>query len=163
MPGLSGQLRALGEVPSRIYKTADETVNNSATYQDDDELSGIGLKAGTTYALRIALRHMGETTGDHKLRLALPAGAVWVTGGSFRTEAGSGAFNPSVGDASIAFTAEWRFEVLGAADQSVMDVSGFVIVGGTPGNLDVQWAQIIPTVADTKVLAGSYVELQEAA
>ena len=159
--GLSSAPAAGG--PTRVYKTADETVNSSNVYQDDDELSGVALAANTVYAIRLVVRHSGTVVADHKLQLALPAGATWLTEADYRCTASSSAWHPSVGSAAIAFSTEWTFSPIGASDESVMNITGYVIVAGTAGNLDVQWAQNTAEASDTKVLEGSYLEYQEAA
>jgi hypothetical protein len=47
----------------------------------------------------------------------------------------------------------------GTAADLVMDAWGLVIMGGTAGTLQTQWAQNTANVSDTIVKAGSFLEL----
>ena len=50
----------------RIWKTADETVNNSIAVQDDNHLS-FSIAANEIWEFRIVLIHIGNATADLKV------------------------------------------------------------------------------------------------
>ena len=159
----SGSLSSSSGGPSRVYKTADETVNNSATFQDDDELVTTTLEANAVYAFRLVVRHSGTTTSKHKITFSLPAGASWVSEADYRSTGASSAWNPTAGSADISFSTQWTFQVIGPSDQSVMNITGFIVMGENAGVAQVQWAQNVATAEDTKQLIGSYLEWEKAA
>ena len=51
-------------------KTAEEIVNNSTTFQDDDHITGITLTANTNYSFILQLQCTTGTTSDIKMHFA---------------------------------------------------------------------------------------------
>ena len=157
----SGSLAATGDTILRVFKTATETVNNSTTLQDDDELV-LPVVADTIYRFRLLLRISGTTTEQGKFNVDLPAGGNVIFGGSHR-QGGSYATFWTAGSAAIAFSAQPRlFGVVTNADQELHLFEGIMIIGGTGGNAQIQWAQYTAGLTDLSVLPGSFLELQAA-
>lgn len=135
-----------------IRKTADETVNNSATLQNDDVLL-LALAANETWYFTLVFSHVGNGTADIQYAFTVPAGATLKWGCIARTDT-----SDSFGGCTD-ITSSGTAEPAGAGTGNRIVLSmGVVANGGTAGNLQLQWAQNVATVVDTKVLANSYLE-----
>jgi len=143
--------------PIFVRKASDETVNNTATLQNDDELVAAVL-ANATYEVFLRLIVNSGTTPDFKYAFTVPASAT----GSAQLYTGS---NPDTAASSLqgpaSITATGAASGVGA-DQVII-VQGILIVAATPGNLQFQWAQNTATVANSSVKANSYLKLQRVA
>jgi len=161
LPGAGAKLRAtvlealITEVrPLYARKTADETVNGSASLQNDDHLA-IVLAASATYEIDVQLFYSSASTPDIKFALTFPTGATcsWAPIGyksdgtnfeaEFRTstwQAASGTSNAVAGT---------------AATYDAALIKGIIRVGSTAGTLQVQWAQNTSNGSNTTVKADS--------
>lgn len=138
----------------RKHKTADETVNNSDTLQDDDDLAGYSLTAGEYYQINGFLYVNSDTTADFQLAmtftnapqelvLSVDAGGAATAGILTTATAGNGL--------SVAFT---------SGGNAPLHIKGFIKANAsTGGTVDLQWAQDTANPSDTKVLDGSWLEL----
>ena len=59
--------------PLFVRKTSDETVNNSTTLQNDDQLA-LAVEANATYWLSMRLIMSSGTTPDFKMLFTFPSG-----------------------------------------------------------------------------------------
>jgi len=127
-----------------ILKSADEIVNNSTTYQDDNELFlPVGVNQYWTFELYAIFT--GNATADIKFTFTVPAGAVmfWGVQGYFdgntdlrdQTQAVVGAAN-------------------GATERGVL-LQGIIDTAAAAGNMQLQWAQNVANASDTTVIKGS--------
>lgn len=135
-------------VPAVARKTADETVNNSATFQNDDHMA-LSVVANAQYELYGEWRYNSGATPDIKFQWTFPTGLTmrWNI------------YGPVAGWTSFALTQADGAALDGATDIAVQ-VGGIVLVGSTAGTLRVQWAQNTANASDTKVLTGSYIRLK---
>jgi len=140
-PALIASHAALFGLHSKIIlKTADETVNNSSTLQDDNELF-LAIGANEIWLFWLFFWGNSGTTPDFKIGWAIPSGA-------------SGVFDSIVtAVASTSLTA--TLIISGFAASYLYRFYGEIKNGATAGNLQFQWAQNTATVSDTKVLANS--------
>ena len=60
-----------GSGPTTVYKTADETVNNSTTLQDDDHIS-LSVLANEVWAFHMVLHSSSDATPDIKVGWSVP-------------------------------------------------------------------------------------------
>ena len=139
-----------GNTFARVVKKVDETVTSSSTLQDDDELK-VALSANKTYGIMLFILLESSFTPDYKHAFTIPSGAT-ITGNHSTAELYHG--NAASGDISADMTAS-------ASGTSTATISHFlimgrVIVGGTAGDVQYQWAQDVSDAAATKVLEGSY-------
>lgn len=125
----------------RVYKSAEETVNNSDVLQDDNHLL-FAVGANEAWAFNMVLYMNSGTTPDIKLQINVPSGAT----GFYDSPTG-------VPSAMTAFGSPQTQSTSGSDQQ--MFFTGTVINGATPGNLQLQWAQNLATLSDTKILKGS--------
>jgi hypothetical protein len=130
-------------------KTADETVNNSGTLQNDDHLS-IAVGANEIWIVRMALNLTIRAASDFQWAFTLPSGG---TATALRM---SGDFTVNVGTPDQSQDATAAITVLSSGLQTI-GYGGAVIVktAGTSGTAQLQWAQNTATPEDTSVLVGS--------
>lgn len=129
-------------------KTADESMTSDTTLQNDDHLV-VTLEASTTYVFELVL-FVSEGGGSVKAAFVVPSGSslIWdsdsaVTG--FVTASGSSErITTTTGD-------------------STARLGGRVTTGGTPGDLQLQWAQNGSTPATSTLKAGSWIEARKVA
>jgi hypothetical protein len=132
-----------------VRKTADETVNNSATLQNDDVLLA-AVAANQVYEFELQFHYNSGTTPDIKFGWTFPSGLTMVYdiysvgGGSFLGYGQTQATVP-------------------ALDGLGSPIGGLAkgIIAGTyaAGTLQLQWAQNTANASNTIVLAGSYLKL----
>lgn len=147
----AAQLEAL--LPLWKTKTATETVNNSATLQNDDTLF-VSVAANTVYNFESRIIHNSGTTPDFKAGWTYPSGLTMLYNRLGVGLAGGG-------NVHLLFASNETTSILDdgfAADRSFM-MWGTVTVGATAGTLQFQWAQNTANASDTSVLAGSYLKL----
>ena len=134
-----------------VRKSADETVNNSAVLQNDDHLL-FAIAASETWVGSFVVFHTGDSTADINLAVTVPSGATLLaemmaaapTTSAVQTWNGVTASGASLGTPGL----------IAATNSSVIYFS--VGNGATPGNVQLQWAQAVATVANTTVKAGSH-------
>lgn len=137
-------------------KSADETVNNSSTLQNDDHLS-LSVAANETWAFDgVLLVTSVSTASDFKLGWTVPASttmlwamvsnanAHWLaaTAGSSPGTLNTESSTPSAG---------------GVAGTYGLLLRGVIRVAGTAGTVQFQWAQATLTAEDTKLLKDSHI------
>jgi hypothetical protein len=138
---------------NRVIKSADEIVNNSNVVQDDDELF-FSVQANKIYVVQgIILLQATGVTSDWRFIWSLPAGGTFF-------------WDPEW----IASVARWNPVAVASSPQAIdtglltlgsqNNIHGFnflaiLIMAGTAGTANLQWAQNTATVADNTVKAGS--------
>jgi hypothetical protein len=134
---------------SRVYKTADQTINNSAAYQNDSELTK--TFAAGTYGFELHLWFNCNASADFKTQV--------VTAGTFTTfrhiawGVGAGATNTGSSQVETA-TASFTWLSAGTGNGYVRVIGYFTCADAS--SLTLQWAQNVAHASDCKVLAGSY-------
>lgn len=137
-----------------IRKTADETVNNSATMQNDNHLI-VPIVASEILRLDMTLYvTAGNGTPDFDCTFDIPSGASIIFGGYGPRISANDDLIRSQGPATAAGT-ELSFGV--PTTNAVIRIWAVVTCGATSGNITLQWAQNVAGAVDTKVLAGSHV------
>lgn len=141
-------------LPRIVRKTSDETVNNSATFQDDNELF-LSVEASTSYRVHLQLVYQSNATPDFKYQFTAPSGAtfpVWTFLGK-----GGGVLVHDIAGSSGGVVG-----LDGNAANTAFEAWGILVVSSTAGTLRVQWAQNTANASDTIVRAGSFLELVRA-
>jgi hypothetical protein len=129
-----------------VEKTADETVNNSTTLQDDNHLT-FSIAADKRYAFFGTFYHKSHGSADLKVQMSVPGTS---------TMNGSGMLNGATGiwsfyDESTAFT--WATY----NDERAYSWMGTIIADGSGGTVVVKWAQASAHASDSKLLTGSWI------
>ncbi|MGH7895697.1 MAG: hypothetical protein ACREQL_13580, partial [Candidatus Binatia bacterium] len=138
-----------------VPKVADETVNNSATLQDDDHLQfTIGTSGVWAFMMTLYLSVANVTSAGFRVAIVGPASV------SIQYHFDSDAGSPSSGDvgrrASVVLTeATTTTAVKNVVGTHIARIHGRVVSGGTGGLVKLQWAQSTAHASDNKVLRGS--------
>lgn len=135
------------------YKDADETVNNSVSFQSDDDLNGSNFAINEIWAFRyVLIVTAGSATPDLKYRLNANAGAaaIYYRSNGYGTAGSMGDGYANASATSVAHTgAETDYQIV---------IEGVIVNGAvTGGGIDFQWTQNTATAVDTTVKKGSYV------
>jgi len=134
---------AAGSTFAKVVKSADQTVNNSSTLQDDDELLA-ALNINKTYCFVLIVYVISPSNADIKKAFTIPTGATGTLS--------SGTWSQILGG-TIDITSSRNDDSNGTTQFFMLN--GRVIMSTTAGNLVFQWAQNTAQVADTKFLQGS--------
>ena len=137
-----------------VRKTANETVNNSNTLQNDDTLL-VALSANEVVAFMCFIIIDSGTTPDFQAAFTVPAAATLAWGqAGLASQNTASAFTYSVA-VTVSGTAVAMGGVGAGSPMSVMLV-GTVANGANAGNLQLQWAQNTANASDTIVYANSW-------
>ena len=142
-----------------VYKASDETVNNSVTLQDDDDLKfSVGTNELWIFQALLNMTDASDGTADTKYQFTGPAGstAAW---GAHPSVTLSGVLQGSI---ARDLGEEERPEGANdAAGGRLHNVSGSIDTAGTSGTMQLQWAQLVQDASDLKMLAGSWLLARE--
>ena len=135
-----------------IRKTADETVNNSTTLQNDDELL-FAVAANEVWEFHMLARIISHETAEFQFAFTIP------TGGSIKINTADeiGALPahqlllPDDGTSAL-YTAS-----MATGFEYNLHIWGFYIGGANAGNVQFKWAQYVATAYNTKVLTNSFI------
>lgn len=143
-------ITGIGDALVMVRKASAEIVNGSATVQNDNELF-LALAANEVWEFTLFLWYDSGTTPDIKATFTVPSGATleWThqgvdAAGSAQTE-----------NATFAATTERNFFGNGVGSTRFIRITGIVVNGATPGNLQFQWAQNTSNGSNTTVHANS--------
>lgn len=140
----SEQVAAL---PRRVVKPSDQVVTNSDVLQDDDDLH-FDVEANVTYFFTMTLIALQETgaSNDFLLGWTVPAGTTMLWKSFPR------------GEAEPAHTESDTDMNLYGDPATIEQYRGYVFVGGTPGTVQLQWAQNGAEDFDHTIKAGSFID-----
>jgi hypothetical protein len=152
---LNSALDQINEYGLFAPKTADESVVSSITLQNDDHLV-LAVLANREYLVDWSLRIDGATAGDFKYAFTGPAGATMVWESMGHGVADTTNVAQAVTDVAAIGTVVTH-GTLGVGTTSRVRGGGRLIVGGTAGNLQLQWAQGTSSASATRVFANSWI------
>lgn len=145
-------------VARAVVKTADETVNNSTTLQNDDHLS-FAVAANETWFFTMWLAITGvSANADVKMNWTVPAGASFRWGGNGNHSGNAAVFGGQFTAAGSPFALGTSADVIQglAANTMGLSMAGWIYCGATPGTAQFQWAQNAAVAEDVKIIAGSW-------
>lgn len=133
-----------------IRKASPETVNNSATFQDDaDFFFRVGVNE--IWDVELVLIFDGNTTADFKWQWSLPSGGEFDgTAHVLQTAAATGA------DHRFVVVDETGSIAGGLTGNTAAYIRGLLVTGTVPGVAQFQWAQDTATAVDTILRARSF-------
>lgn len=138
---------------TEAHKTADQTINNDSTVNNDTHLF-VSFAANKVYLMECFVFTTGNSTADIKYK--------WVT------DDASGALSYQLLPSD--HWAGGRYDLTDVVASVPVTANvytdaflGRFTAGGTASILRLKWAQDVATVADTTVLAGSYIRLTQIA
>lgn len=126
----------------KIFKTTTETVNNSTTLQNDDELI-IPVTANQVYGFNGEIRFFSGTTPDINLGWSVPSGTTM-------------SWNIDDFDQTELTESSTYFANGNGPNSSNFTIHGIIYSGSTSGNVILQWAQHTMDASDTKIYRGSF-------
>lgn len=135
-----------------VYKTVDETVNNSAVLQNDDDLL-VTAEPNSQYDFRLWMVINTGTTPDFKMGWTGPSGATL----SWSVQEGNTIVIAAVLQGP--FTLASVVPLNGAASDQMILAEGLLTTGATGGAFRLQWAQNTANVSNTSVKATSRLRL----
>jgi hypothetical protein len=148
--GATGATGAAGNSAVMVRKTVDESVTNSTTLQNDDNLK-ISLAADDVYEFSgMLFVSSTSATPDVKVTFTVPSGATirWFGEGF-----GDG-YSVSADCVSASGT---TFTILLSANSlATVKFNGIVVNSTTAGDLQLQWSQVATNAAAVKVEARSF-------
>lgn len=139
-------------IPLLIRKTADESINTSTTFQNDNELTA-AVEANSTYWCHLHLQTSSAVTPDFKYQFSKPAGAT------------TPAWNAVYFTTAAALTASISGDALstgGFGADLPIEAWGYLITTNA-GQFTLQWAQNTSDAGSTIVRAGSALILMKIA
>ncbi|MGE0696358.1 MAG: hypothetical protein AB7O59_19740 [Pirellulales bacterium] len=139
-----------------VRKSADENVASSTTLQNDDHLK-ITLQAGKTYAFNGAIFATSTSSApDIKIAFTTPSGTTMDIGflAAFGTQIRRAEMLETSGVASSPIA-------IGSNTNTVIQLMGTIAVGGTGGDITLQWAQGTSNGTATTVKQGSFLSVVE--
>lgn len=140
-----------------IRKTADETVNNSATLQNDDDLF-FRAAPNDIWEVEYVLRYTAATTADFSWGISLPSSATF-RGVANQLASGAAAATDDLLSANT--QSGGNPGALGTGTEAGLWIKGIVDVSGTGGLVNFQWSQRVAEVSDTVLKAGSYMNARK--
>jgi len=133
-----------------VYKSADETVNNSSVLQDDDHLI-IPVVANGIYQFKMTLiMNAAAVDSDFKYHFTVPAGTVMTFYDKLAAVL-------AAGTPVAAYDQTSTPDVGSLIGTILFTIEGIIVVSGTAGNVNLQWAQNTAKANNTKLLKGSNV------
>jgi hypothetical protein len=141
-----------------IRKPADEIVNNSAVYQNDNDFF-FSVAANEVWAFQLGMRVTSNTTADIKFQWTVPSGMTGRWWGLYQNGDGTLVVSAKTADLITSpFTIPW-----GGVSEGFINWSGTAVNSSTAGTLQLQWAQGTATVVDTKIMQDSFLQAQRVA
>lgn len=146
-----------------VVKTADETVNNSSTLQNDDELL-FSADANKLYHVKVGLivrTRPGASANDMKISFSVPSGTSGYYGSLAQDWSVKTGISPSLG-ASITSVANQGITatmVINTSDnitQAFCIIEALIVIGKTAGTVNFQWAQNVAGARNLTVKANSF-------
>jgi len=139
----------------RKVKTADETISEVSTLQEDNHLNSFFLFANTRYSFSVFL-HVTTTNNTPDMALALAFDSAPIGGVKFLRYGESSVLN---GNSSDSITGgQFASVVTGVAN--IVKLDGFFETNAAT-NMDLVWSQNLSWAADTVVKQGSYMIVEQ--
>ena len=153
-----------GGLDKIIYKTADESVVNSTTLQEDNDLT-VDLEANKKYAIEYVLYYDAATDGRLKIGAATSGTIIGGKTGGIRLTFDAGASNGDLkADSTVQIpsipTAAMNAGGAGNADL-VAVFKQFVETGDVAPTITLTWAQNNSNATPTRVFKYSYMHVKE--
>lgn len=139
------------------FRTVDAAPVNNSTVLVPDAVLVVALPTAGRFQFELVLFYDSSTAADFKVAFTIPAGAVTRWGGvgpstAVSSGVGTGQFSVAIGSGT---TITYGGSGTGTANTLVIPIKGNVLMGGTAGNLQVQYAQQTADPTDTVVRAHS--------
>jgi len=140
-----------GQTFARIVKIVDQSIVSNAVLQNDDELV-VALNANKTYSFMMTFFYTSDAVQDFQYAFAIPAGASGEKiNGTWQSQQ----------DQNSSALATSQFVPTNNSSLRLINACGRIIVAGTAGNFQFQWAQQTSDPATCTVNQGSMLVIWE--
>lgn len=153
--------------PSIYYKSGSTSRNTTTTYAIDPDLQGIPLAVGTYKVSLLLLWNCGSGTAPGlKTQWRVGGGGAWnsfnraVTGPG-QSNATSPTVMTQVNDSTAADNADSTYQQTPNVPYAVVREEVRQLIVTTAGTLNLYWAQVVSSAANTTVQPGSAFEVQQ--
>jgi len=136
-----------GQTFARAVTTSDVTINSDTVLHDDIELF-IALDANEVYGFMVFGNYNSGSTPDFKYAFTHPAGSI-------------GTYNFDAEQTNVSRVLTNTAGLNGGAGDRLFIAIGRIVMAGTAGDLQFQWAQNTSNAGDTVRKAGSYMVVWE--
>lgn len=133
-------------------KTADETVNNSTTFQADNHLVTYSVLANKTYRFTFFGVFSSGATPDFKWRLVMPSGATARVSGRSRVGGTFATQDPGAAGGVV---------FAGDGADADFQATGYIVTSSTPGSVSLEWAQNTADASNTILRQGTELTVTE--
>jgi len=137
---------------SIVYKSSNQTVNNSSTLQNDNDLF-IAISASTVYNLELVIFGQQKVANASMICSFTAPSGVTLNCSNHYSDVDGTFYNANT--TTLALVSSWS----GVNDNQLHVCTGILIVGSTAGTLQLQWAQSTARSGNTIFLKGSYLKL----
>lgn len=144
---------------SKHIKASDESVSNSTTFQNDDDLT-VELEANKTYKIEISMLFASSAVGtvQGKLIYTAPASCLWYANGEYHQSTGTG--TGSSGHDS--FNSSYTTRLFTLDDTNIYNIRHTILVknGANAGTFALQYAQQVASAGwDLECKSGSNMQV----
>lgn len=133
-----------------ISVKGNEVVNNSSTFQDDDDIE-LAMAVKEVWFFELSLMVSGPVAAGLKLQWTYPAGCEMYWGTSDQFQIATGITPTTFLTEADSLTMET------ITDKTPIRLLGWVVNSETAGDLQLQWAQNVATVGDTTIYKNSFI------
>ena len=157
----SSAANAISMVTNSVYKTADETVNNSTTLQNDDHLL-FSIAANEVWAFDMFMYYtIASGNPGVKWAFTVPASCTgWYQTATVAANIDAGGGTNAIFSNAIATTS--GFTPTGLTSFLIVH-HGNIVNSTNAGTIQFQWAQNAAVASDLKLKLGSYLSLKRLA
>lgn len=138
----------------KIFKTANQTVNNTTVQTNDSQLVFPLPTANSHYGFFLNIRYNTNATADLAISFTVPAGATCTYGGAGPDTTAANVFNAASNYTDTVAPANLNFG--GGATQANILIQGVVGLAATTGNLQFRFAQAVANASNTTILDFSW-------
>ena len=140
-----------------VRKTANEVVTSSVTLQNDDHLL-FAVAANEVWMFDLFFIVDGPSAGDLKVAFTAPAGATVDWGLPSALATAATVQTDDVVGQGLDVSGEGIMGLLGIGTKLALMIHGIIVVVGTAGNLQFQWAQNVSDAGATTTYANSWIK-----
>ncbi|WP_433252841.1 hypothetical protein ACQPYK_08530 [Streptosporangium sp. CA-135522] len=148
--------KLLNAIPTWAQKSTTETVTNSTTLQDDDELFAV-VQPNATYLWQLSIRTFGPPAADIRLSWSVPSGTVmhWSTQSPHTAQTNADASTISVNSLEAATDGADIATYATSLNPGQSILVGACVVGSTGGTVQLRWAQTTANATGCQITGGT--------
>ena len=148
--GPSGSNGSSGNTYTSVIRTSDAVQTSNGTPTNDDTLLfPISANAGDIYIFDAYIEYQATTTADILVSFSVPAGATGSAIVYKLATAGTVCSTTASMEPLLAITDASGAGGVGATSSCMVSIKGYVVSGGTAGNVNFEWSQRVSDPSNT--------------